>query len=158
MLKEVAMVSVVLALLLLNIIAPTLLGHHESDIATIPMMLLDANNEELQIYIKGALSDNKYTGMSIMVQGIDNESFVSSLAEGDSYVTKQVVSLNETTHMRIDIVANVEDHEWWLNCTVRVEQEDNGVIFWISYEDEDGAWGPETVEDGPFRQRLFLRG
>jgi hypothetical protein len=158
MLKETAMVSVVLALLLLNIIAPTLLGHQESDIATIPLMLLDADDAEMQIYIKGALSDHMYTSISILVQGIDNESYLKHVKENESYVTKQRVLLNETSNMRINVNAYVEQDEWWFNCTVRVEEaEDGDVVFWISSEDNDGSWGTEELEDAPFRHRLNLR-
>lgn len=158
MLKETAMVSVVLALLLLNIIAPTLLGHQESDIATIPMMLLDADEEELQVYIKGALSDHRYTSISILVQGIDNESYLNYVKENESYVTKQRVLLNETSNMRISVSAYVDQDEWWFNCTTRIEEaEDGDVVFWISSEDDDGSWGDEELEDTPFRQRLNRR-
>lgn len=158
MLKETAMVSVVLALLLLNIIAPTLLGHQESDIATIPMMLLDTDDEEMQIYIKGALSDHRYTSISILVQGIDNESYLRHVREDESYVTKQGVLLNETSNMRINVNAYVDQDEWWFNCTARVEEaEDGDIVFWISSEDDDGSWGDEELEDAPFKQRLNLR-
>ncbi|MFQ6127502.1 MAG: hypothetical protein ACE5QW_01155 [Thermoplasmata archaeon] len=152
------MVSVVLALLLLNIITPSLMGHRESDIATIPLMLIDVNDDEMQIYIKGALSDNKYTKISILVQGTDNESYVKSIMENESYVTKQRVLFNETSNMRIDVNAYVEEDEWWYNCTVKiVEREDGTVAFWISSEDENGSWGAGELEESPFRQRLFLR-
>ncbi|MFQ5909448.1 MAG: hypothetical protein ACE5IJ_01855 [Thermoplasmata archaeon] len=158
MLKEVAMVSVVLALLLLNIITPTLIGGPESDIATIPMLLLDANIEEMQIYVKGALSDNRYTMISILVRGEDNESYVRFTTENETYVTKQRVLFNDTSQMRIDVTAFVGEDEWWLNCTARPEKlEDDTIALWISSEGEDGFWGVEELEDSPFRQRLFLR-
>ncbi len=157
MLKETTMVSVLLVLLMLNIITPTLMGHRESDIATIPMMLVDASDSDVQIYIKGALSDNKYTQVSIIVMGIDNETYNRTVLEDESYVTKQIVPLDQTTEMRIEVQAHVEEDEWWLNCTLRVDQEDVSIVFWITSEDEDGDWSPERQEDVPFRQRLFLR-
>jgi len=157
MLKETAMVSVLLALLMLNIITPTLMGHRESDIATIPMMLVDAGDSDVQIYIKGALSDNKYTRISITVTGIDNETYNRTVLENESYVTKQIVLLDQTTEMRIEVRAHVEEDEWWLNCTLRVDQEDLSTVFWITSENEDGDWSSERQEDVPFRQRLYLR-
>ncbi|MCK4366853.1 MAG: hypothetical protein KAU99_02515 [Thermoplasmata archaeon] len=157
MLKETAMVSVLLALLMLNIITPTLMGHGESDIAKIPMMLIDASDSEVQIYIKGALSDNRYDRISIVVKGIDNETYEEYMLENESYVTKRMVLLDETTEMRIDVTAYVKEDEWWLNCIVRVEQEEGTTVLWISLEDEDGVWGSEEQEDVPFRQRLYLR-
>jgi hypothetical protein len=156
MLKETAMVSVLLALLMLNIVTPTLLGHREADIVTIPMMLIDADEGEAQIYIKGALSDNKYERISITVKGVDNESYNRSVSESESYVTKHVVMLNETKEMLIEVRAYVEEDEWWMNCTARVEMEDGSVVLWVSLEDEDGVSGPWTQEDIPFRQRLYL--
>ena len=59
--------------------------------------------------------------------------------------------------MRINVTAYVKEDEWWLNCTVRVEQEEGTTVLWISLEDEDGVWGSEEQEDVPFRQRLYLR-
>ena len=157
MLKETAMVSVLLALLLVNVITPTLMGHREADIGTIPMMLVDASDSDVQIYIKGALSDNRYSQISIVVKGVNNGTFNRSVLENESYVTKQIVMLDETTEMRIEVQAHVEENEWWFNCTLRVEQEEGTTVFWIESEDEDGDWSSERKEDVPFRQRLFLR-
>lgn len=157
MLKETAMVLVLLALLLVNVITPTLMGHREADIGTIPMMLVDASDSDVQIYIKGALSDNRYSQISIVVKGMNNGTFNRSVLENESYVTKQIVMLDETTEMRIEVQAHVEENEWWFNCTLRVEQEEGTTVFWIKSEDEDGDWSSERQEDVPFRQRLFLR-
>ncbi len=157
MLKETAMVLVLLALLLVNVITPTLMGHREADIGTIPMMLVDASDSDVQIYIKGALSDNRYSQISIVVKGVNNGTFNRSVLENESYVTKQIVMLDETTEMRIEVQAHVEENEWWFNCTLRVEQEEGTTVFWIESEDEDGDWSSERQEDVPFRQRLFLR-
>ncbi len=157
MLKETTMVSVLLALLLVNVITPTLMGHREADIGTIPMMLVDASDSDVQIYIKGALSDNRYSQISIVVKGVNNGTFNRSVLENESYVTKQIVMLDETTEMRIEVQAHVEENEWWFNCTLRVEQEEGTTVFWIESEDEDGDWSSERKEDVPFRQRLFLR-
>ncbi|MCK4949669.1 MAG: hypothetical protein KAS60_06260 [Thermoplasmata archaeon] len=155
--KETAMVLVLLALLLVNVITPTLMGHREADIGTIPMMLVDASDSDVQIYIKGALSDNRYSQISIVVKGVNNGTFNRSVLENESYVTKQIVMLDETTEMRIEVQAHVEENEWWFNCTLRVEQEEGTTVFWIESEDEDGDWSSERQEDVPFRQRLFLR-
>jgi hypothetical protein len=157
MLKETAMVSVLLALLLLNIITPTLLGHHESDIGTIPMMLIDADEDEVQIYIKGALLDSRYERITIAVKGVDNESYMRSVSENESYVTKQIVLLDDTSEMRIEVKAYVGDDEWWLNCTARLDIEDGSPILSISLEDEEGVSGSWEQEELPFRQRLYLR-
>lgn len=157
MLKEAAMVSVILALLLLNIITPALMGQGETDFSTIPLLLIDVNEEELKIYIKGALSDTRYSVISILVDGRDNRSYSTGKLEYESFTTKLTVKLNDSSDVWINTTAYVEENEWWFNCTTRVEEFDESITLWISSEDEDGIVGNEVPEDPPFRQRLFLR-
>lgn len=163
MLKEIFMVSVVLVLVLLNLITPGLMGSRESDISTIPVILINATGNETQVYVKGGLADFQYKSISIQVTGVNNSSFKDYAYDYFAYAEKIVIPRSVSEDFSISVVAYVKesggkDIQWIYNCTVRVEGNDpsTDLSLYISQETENGMSAPRAYSS-PFKDSLHKR-
>jgi hypothetical protein len=116
MMRKVLMAATVIILVLLNIITPRLVGR-ETEVSSLPIIVVDYANDNTTVYVHSAFGDHRYTNITIHVQ---NESIGWSNMTSDieAYALTIRVPVHVTTGFFMEVVVFDEELGYEYNCSV----------------------------------------
>ena len=135
--KEGLMLVTVLVLLALVLITPRLMGEEQGDISAIPKVIVDYEDPDFIIYVRGAFDDYRYSNITIEAKRLDEESDPVTVTEENSYVTKLILQ-NSSAGIELWIDVWAYDTLFQYNCTITLVEGSDPPTLRIVTLDETG--------------------
>ena len=116
MLRKGLMAATVIILVLLNIIAPRLVGR-ETEVSSLPKIVMDYANNNTTIYVHSAFGEHRYTNITIHVQ---NESigWSNTSTDVDIYALTVRIPANVTLGFFLEVLVYDGKTGYEYNCSV----------------------------------------
>jgi hypothetical protein len=128
MMRKVLMAVTVIVLVMLNIITPRLIGR-ETEVSSLPKIVVDYANNNTTVYVHSAFGDHRYTNMTIHVR---NESigWSNMTTDVEVYALSIKVPVHVTRGFFMDVVVYDGKTGYEYNCTlvIHIEEEKIEII------------------------------
>ncbi len=118
--RQVAMAAIIIALLLLIIITPSLMGERETDISILPQVLVDRVDEVTTVYVSGALSNYRYESVRIEARDPTTWTDIDVVNESQVFASRLQLPGEDGTRFALWILVWAEDLAFEYNATIEV--------------------------------------
>jgi hypothetical protein len=122
MMRKAMMAATVIILVLLNIIAPRLIGR-ETEVSSLPKIVVDYGNNNTTIYVHSSFGEHRYTNITIHVQ---NESIGWSNTSTDieTYALTMRIPSNVTLGFFMEVLVYDGETGYEYNCSLVMDLEE----------------------------------
>jgi uncharacterized protein (UPF0333 family) len=116
MIRKVLMAATVIVLVLLNIITPRLIGR-ETEVSSLPKIVVDYANNNTTVYVHSAFGDHRYTNITIHVQN-ESVGWSNVTTDIEIYSLTIKVPIQVTNGFFLKVVVYDDQSGYEYNCTV----------------------------------------
>ncbi|MFQ6061065.1 MAG: hypothetical protein ACE5KV_07225 [Thermoplasmata archaeon] len=152
--KKILMLATVLTLLCLVLVTPLFLGQEESQISTIPELLIDHAEGETRIYVQGAVETYRYSFISIEARDLSGGGWKDSTLSNNTISLSLIVKDENTTYFQLNVTLMRATVNYTYGCTVQLGHDQYGEILKILLPDEKEPIIHQE-EDFPFRDVIL---